>query len=335
MSSEQLPPNNTSASRPGTREKGQAPSVKGGVRGLLGLPFPDSHLPSTTTLTAPSGAHRSGQLLLPAREENDEIFREVALDEGLIEEWDSPALDAPERPISTLHAYETDTQGNFPRPLQHDSAPLLRSMRKNAADAPTTPTKSSAEQRGRTSLVIPGVSTQRTDFPALAQTAAAPTISLEGEAQETILPKMTPHNTLVLSPQARETTLFDTKFMARLEQLVTEDGKAQHASEARSMPSALSPPSLVDRMGVQNGERGSKDLAQRLEQLQRTVRDLSATLSSHAARNRDESEIQRRERRTPPRQRMAVIKHVEAPSTAPRAFWERSRLGRLHLRTGR
>ena len=43
---------------------------------------------------------------------------------------------------------------------------------------------------------------------------------------------------------------------------------------------------------MQNGERGGQDLAQRFEQLQRTVRDLAATVSSQAARSRDESQAQ-------------------------------------------
>ena len=85
---------------------------------------------------------------------------------------------------------------------------------------------------------------------------------------------------------------------------------------------------------MQNGERGGQDLAQRFEQLQRTVRELAATVSSQETRHRDESQAQRRERQTSP-QRTVIIKHSDALSTTPRAFWERSRLGRFHLKTGR
>jgi hypothetical protein len=88
-------------------------------------------------------------------------------------------------------------------------------------------------------------------------------------------------------------------------------------------------------MGMQNGERGGQDLAQRFEHLQRTVRDLATTVSSKSARNSDESQAQRRERKTPPLQRMVIIKRSEGPPTTPRAFWERSRLGRFYLKTGR
>ena len=86
---------------------------------------------------------------------------------------------------------------------------------------------------------------------------------------------------------------------------------------------------------MQNGERGGHDLAQRFEHLQRTVRELAATVSSQAARHRDESQAQQRERQTPPLQRLVIMKHSDASSTTPRAFWERSRLGRFYLKTGR
>ena len=88
-------------------------------------------------------------------------------------------------------------------------------------------------------------------------------------------------------------------------------------------------------MGLPNAERGSQDWAQRFEQLQRTVRELAATVSSQAARQRDESQAQRHERTTSPTQRVVVIKRSDESSTTPRAFWERSRLGRFYLKTGR
>jgi hypothetical protein len=88
-------------------------------------------------------------------------------------------------------------------------------------------------------------------------------------------------------------------------------------------------------MGLPNGERGGQDLAQRFEQLQRTVRDLAATVSSQATQHRDDRQAPRHERQTPPVQRTVIMQRSEAWSTAPRAFWERSRLGRFCLKTGR
>ncbi|MEO8258898.1 MAG: hypothetical protein ABI868_16245 [Acidobacteriota bacterium] len=62
------------------------------------------------------------------------------------------------------------------------------------------------------------------------------------------------------------------------------------------------------------GERTNPALAQRLEQLQRTVHGLAATVSSQEARRRAEGRFHNT--------------GSEQPPGAPRAFWERSRLGR-------
>ena len=102
-----------------------------------------------------------------------------------------------------------------------------------------------------------------------------------------------------------------------------------------SVPSVVSrSPSPVEQMGVPNGEHGDTDVARRLAHLQRTVNELAATVAAQAVHIRDERQAQGRERMTPP-QRTVVVQRVDASSTTPRAFWERSRLGRLHLRTGR
>ncbi|MGH8487402.1 MAG: hypothetical protein ACREXS_00635 [Gammaproteobacteria bacterium] len=128
--------------------------------------------------------------------------------------------------------------------------------------------------------------------------------------------------------------MFDSAFLSRLEPLVTEGAKAQHSSEAQR-PSVVSrSPNPVEQMGVPNGERGDADVARRLTQLQRTVSESAATVAAQTAHMRDESQAQGRERKTPP-QHMVVVQRGDVSSTTPRAFWERSRLGRLHLRTGR
>ena len=129
-------------------------------------------------------------------------------------------------------------------------------------------------------------------------------------------------------------TTSDVELLTRLEQLVTEGARAQKGSEAQSRSSAPLSPGPLEPMSMQNGQRGGQDLAQRFEQLQRTVRELAATVSSQAARSRDESQAQGRERKTPPERRV-VVRRVETSSATPRAFWERSRLGRFFLKTGR
>jgi hypothetical protein len=325
MPSEQPPPHN-----PRPPEKLQHPPSTGGVRMLLGLPFSDSAL-STVALTAPLGRHRYGQSPLPAPEESKESFGETPPDEGVIEETRGAGADFPERLARSL-AYETDTPRDFPRAPLHDDARVSRAMRENATDARSTLTEPSAEQREQTRLVIPGVSTHRTAFPTLSQTADTPTIRVEGEPRDAIPQLTAPLNAPASLPHAHEMATSDVELLTRLEQLVTEGARG---SEARSRPSAPLSSGPLEPMSMQNGERSGQEFAQRFQQLQRTVRELAATVSSQAARNRDESQAQRRERQTPPLQRTVIIKHSERPPTTPRAFWERSRLGRFFLKTGR
>ncbi len=280
---------------------------------LLGLPFGDSRALSTVVLTAPLGRHRYRQSPLPVPDESDESFVETSPDEGVIEEARGAVADFPER-LERSVVYETDTPKNFLRaPLRH-GAPSSRAMRENAADARSKLTQPSAEHLEQTRLVIPGVSTHRTAFPTLSQTADTQTISAEREPQDAIPQQAAPLNARVSLPRARELTRPDVELLTRLEQLVTEDVRGQ---------------------GMQHGERAAQDLTQRFEHLQRTVRDLAATVSSQAARSRDESQLQSRDQKRTPLQRMVIIKRSDGPPTTPRAFWERSRLGRFYLKTGR
>ena len=334
MPSEQPPVHHPGSTRQGSAEQLQHPPSRCGVRMLLGLPLSDSGAPSTVALTAPSGRHRYGQSPLPVPEESNESFGEMGPDEGVIEETRDTVTDFPERLAHRL-VYETDTPGDVPRVSQRAGAPFSRGMREHAADARQAPTPPLAEQREQTHLAIPGVSTYRTTFPALSQTADTPTLSAEGELRQAIPPQAAPLNAPGSLPGTREMTASDVELLTRLEQLVTEGARAQKSSEVQSRSSAPLSPSPLEHMGMQNGEGGGQDLAQRFEHLQRTVRELAATVSSQAARHRDENQAQWRERTTSPTQRVVVIKHSDASSTTPRAFWERSRLGRLSLKTGR
>jgi hypothetical protein len=135
-------------------------------------------------------------------------------------------------------------------------------------------------------------------------------------------------------PHPRETATIDGEFLSRLEHLVIEGAKARNDSETQRRSVMALSPSLVEQMGISNGQQGDTDVAGRLAQLQRVVGDLAATVSSQAAQMRDERQAQQRERKTPP-ERMVVVQRVAASSTTPRAFWERSRLGRFYLKTGR
>jgi hypothetical protein len=191
-----------------------------------------------------------------------------------------------------------------------------------------------AEQREHRSFVIPGVSTHRTEFAALSHTSDTAQVTQPAEVPEPSRDKAAPPHAPVSLPQPREKTRFDSEFLSRLEHLVNDDAKARHSAEAQRPALVSRSPSPVEQMGVANGERGDTDVARRLTQLQRTVNELAATVSAQAAHMRDERQAQEREQKRPP-QRVVVVQRRDASPTTPGAFWERSRLGRLHLRTGR
>lgn len=318
MPSEQSHPSNASPARKGATEKSQHPPIIGGVRGLLGLPMRESGVLSTAPLTAPPRGHHYGQPPLPASTENDESFREVALDEGLIEEGGIP---------------DTDAQSEFPRLLLRDGVAFPRAIPENPADTRSMPSAISEEQRAHTSLVIPGVSTHRTAFVALSHTSDTTQVTQPEASQEPRPDQAAPLHAPVSLPHRHETAMPDSEFLSRLAHFVTDGAKAQHSPETQRRPVAARSPSPVEQMGVPNGERGDAEVARQLTQLQRTVSELAATVSAQAAHMRDESQAQGRERKTP--QRMVVVQRGDASSTTPHAFWERSRLGRVHLRTGR
>jgi hypothetical protein len=320
MPSEQPPQNNTISATV------QQPANTGGVRALLGLPPRTGGTLSTSTLTAPSGVDRYRQLLLPEPEENDPWVSETLHDERFFEGADGAVADLSGPLTKGIEAPERDPQGNILHPPLRNAALHLVTMQENLMDAPTEPP---AEQREQTSLVIPGVSTQRTEFLALTQAAGAPTSSVKREPQKTISNQGKPPTALGSLPHAPEVTTLDVELLTRLEQLATEQRRI------RPIASALRSSNPVEQMGVPNGERGDTHVARRLTQLQRTVSELAETVSAQAAHMRDESQAHSRDRKTPPMQPMVIIKRSEASSTTTRAFWERSRLSRAHLRTGR
>ena len=320
MPSEQSPSSNTRSTHTGSAAKGQHPAITAGVRGLLGLPMRESGLLPTAPLTAPPRGHHYGQPPLPESEDNERSFHEIARDEELIEAGGNAGADP-----------HNDFRGSLP----DHGASFSRVLPENPLDGRLAPSGISVEHREHASFVIPGVSTHRPAFPALSEIADIPTISVEGEPRDAISQPTAPLNAPVSLPRALEMTTSDVELLTRLEQLVTDGVKAQKSSEVRTRSSAPRSPGLPGQMGMENAERAGQELAQRFEQLQRTVRELAATVSSQAARNRDESQLHSRDQKKTPLQRMVIIKRSEGPPTTPRAFWERSRLGRFYLRTGR
>jgi hypothetical protein len=309
MPSDASPAHNPNATRQGTPEKLQLPSSRGGVRMLLGLPFSDNGALSTAALTTPPGRHHHGQLPLPELDESSDDFAETAPDRGVSEAASAARGNFPERLARRL-LDESDTPKGFAGAPLADRARFSRAVQENPADARSTPAEPSAVKREQTRLVIPGVSTHRTDFPAFFEAAGTPTISVEGEPRYAIPQQAAPLNAPASLPHAREMTRSDVELLTRVEQLVTEGARPER---------------------MQNGER---DLAQRFEHLQQTVRDLAASVSAQAARSRDESQLQARDQKRTPPERIGIITRSDASSTTPRAFWERSRLGRFYLKTG-
>jgi hypothetical protein len=327
MPSEASGPANMHSADKGLPETGQRPPITGGVRGLLGLPMRASGVLSTAPLTTPPRGYHYGQPPLPASEEHDEGGRDVAQDDDWIEAGGGAGMDTPERQPRALPPYETGAQSDFPRSLRRHGASYPRAIPEHPADTRTTTTHMPAAQREQTNLVIPGISTQRTVFAALSHASDTTQVTHQPEALQPGPDKVVPLHAPVSLPHPGETAL------SRLAPLVTEDAKARPSSEAQ-WPSLVScAPSPVEQMGVPNGEQGHTDVARRLTQLQRTVSDLAATVAAQASRMRDELQAQRHERKTP--QRLVVVQRGDAASTTPPAFWERSRLGRSYLRTGR
>jgi hypothetical protein len=283
----------------------------------LGLPMRESGPLPTAPLTAPAREHHYGQPPLPASEENDASFREIARDEELIEAGGSPSdHHQSDFPADIAESAERVSAGFPAKTLGHESPSPIK-------------------HREYTSFVIPGISTYRTEFAAFSHRSDTTKVRQPEESKEPRPDKMAPMHAPVSLSHPRETAMFDSEFLSRLEYLAIEGAKARNDSDTQRrsvMDLSLSP---VEQIGVPNEEQGDTDVARGLARLQRVVSELSATVSSQVARNRNESQAQPRERKTAPPQRTVIIKRSEASSTTPRAFWERSRLGRFYLRTVR
>ena len=319
MPSEPSPPGHASPTRNGSSEQDQRPLTTGGVRGLLGLPMRASGVRSAAPLTAPPRGYHYGQPPLPVSEQNDESFREGAPAAGWLEEGGSP---------------DADPQSESSGALRRDGVSLPRAIPENPAEMRSTSSAMSGEHRQHTSFVIPGVSTHRTAFAAVSHPADTMQVTPQEESPESGLGKAAPLHAAVSLLHAPEAAMFESELLSQREHLVTEGAKAQDRPETPRTSVVTRSPSPVEQMGVPNGEQGDADVARRLTHLQRTVNELAATVAAQAAHMRDERQAQGRERQTPP-QRLIVSQRGDTSSTTPRAFWERSRLGRVHLRTGR
>lgn len=80
--------------------------------------------------------------------------------------------------------------------------------------------------------------------------------------------------------------------------------------------------------------QSNRDAAERIEQLRRTVQELTSKVSTLQARTNNETKQQQPEQTPPPpTQPVVIIKRASNQARTPCAFWERSYLSRFHLRT--
>jgi hypothetical protein len=318
MPAKQSIPSGLIPARNGSSENGQYPSIAGGVRGLLGLPRGERGAVSAAVLAAPPRGHHYGGAPFPAGDETDENFRESSLNEGFVEEAGSGGA---------------DLQSDLPRSLPRYYASLPGAEAENAATLSPTPKMPAAEHK-ETKFVIPGVSTQRTHFT-VSHNPGTSKVTEPEEPQETGPDKPALLQTPISLSHTSAMALRDVEFLSRLGDLVTDGARERHSVEGQHTAVAPRSPNSTEQIGVSNAERDGQELVRRLEHLQRTVRDLAATVSSQAGRHSDASQTQRHERTIAAPERVVVVKRADASSTTSRAFWERSRLGRFYLRSGR
>jgi hypothetical protein len=313
MPSDQSPSSNARSTGTGSAAKGQHLPITAGVRGLLGLPIRKNGLLPTAPLAAPPRVHHYEQPSLPENEENDKGFHEIARDEESIEAERSAA----------------EAQDNFPASLPRHGVVSSGVVPEHPVDQRSAP----AAHREHASFDIPGVSTHRTEFTALLRTSESTKVTRPEESPKPSPDKTAPHALASLA-HPHDQPMLDSEFLSRLEHLFSEGPRVANDSETKRASVMAPSLSFVEQLGVPNGEEGDIDLPRRVAQLQRVVSELSATVLSQAAQLRDGRGAQRRERKTSPERRV-VVQRIETPAATPRAFWERSRLGRFYLKIGR
>ena len=287
------------------------PADRGGVRSLLGLPLNDSG--AAATLSTPSGGrpHEAPPALTPGG--NDGRFEDSAADDAVTDGRRGPAHDV--RAGGRRNRMDdTDTARPLPRTTRSQIAPGPPAIGERSAQRAQVPERP-PEDGEKTRLVIPGVSVRKTVFPALSATAQPPATGTETVRLEAGPERASPLHSQASRSHGRETTtVSDVDLSTRLEQIAAERAKAQKHSPTRTVPAAEPLHGRPEPMEETTGDSVVRALTQRLERLQRTVDGVAATVSSQEARHRAEARVQ--------------LTRSPEPPGAPRAFWERCRLGR-------
>jgi hypothetical protein len=176
--------------------------------------------------------------------------------------------------------------------------------------ADTTNAGQSAEVLEHTTIAVPGISGRSAYAPALAP-------ERPGDGPVSTVPEPPP-------PQVPPG---DSRQQTPASSLSTEKAYANPTDATLSphpRPRRLPSPSMHE------GADGA------IQELRRAVRRLAAEVASWQTQASHESREQRREPKLPrPAERVVIIKHAAPRSGPPRAFWERSYLGRMHWRTPR
>lgn len=336
MPPEQPPPSSPLA-RTGFDKEAPPERSRSALRALLGMPPHESGSRPAASLTHPSTGVRYAQSFLSAPEETGESAWELRKAEQPLDTTGTTAPRTVDRPPDMVTRNQADPTTGLSH-AQPDTAPE------------------------RTTIAIPGASTTRQDFRALFHTQNIPATSTTGTPQEETPEPVQQSTVPSSSSRTPRPAIPDPELLTRLERLVTE-AEAKQKSEAQtaretdratqrqgaatggpaaghlssprpssplSSPRPSSPFAQASASGVQ---RATKDLANQLEQLRRTVRELATRMSSQEARIHDDPQRQQRDRTVPqPVPRVVVVKRPALSPRTPHAFWERRYLGRGYMR---
>lgn len=325
----------------------QSERSKSAVWALLGIPTERGNRP-VPALTVPPSGFRHGQSPLPPLQEAEE---EPGQDEGPSAPTNGVVPDAADNPPHSVRGQRAGPTRGLSQ--VHHGAAVLAPGQGNVASTPTEHDARPGTRAERTNLAIPGVSRTRQDFPALSGTRGVPADPTAAAWQEDAAEPTRQSGHTSSRPHTPRTATVDGELLTGLERLIADaeanrKREAQTAreparaaqrpapttdnAEARPLPSSRPSAGPFVQASVNGTDRANTDLAQRLEQLRRTVGELAAKVAAQPARNHDESQHYQQTTPQPP-QRVVVIKRPAQPSRVPRAFWERSHLNRLHLRT--
>jgi hypothetical protein len=327
MPSEQPPANNGSGSSGTSRERRPA-----GVRTLLGLPSRERGQMSSRPLTAPSGRALHGHSLWQVFKERDESVGGSSPHAGIIDEERETNAGLRTVQTRTLNSRDLDVERHVRGSLRRDNAMLSLAAEEAAAISDTTAGGSQPGQATSSSLAIPGISRQRTG----SRLSIQATVDAKGDSPNSIPEQAAQFSARASASRGLRNIASNAESFVRSEPSVARGASPENVAVPRSLSSssAQSPAGQFAHMEIERSRRGEQDLADRFEQLRRTVGELAASLEALALQNRLDSQSPRRERAAAT-QRAVVAPRPEASSAVPRAFWDRSRIGRLSVTTRR